>query len=621
MAAGHRGPGAQQALRRPEGPLRGEAGWSARSTASRSRSSRGRRWGWSANRGAARPPRPSSCLGWRIRGAAPCASRARICKPGHGGPEALPPLHPGGLPGPLRLPQPAHARERDHRGAADHQRVAPGPRGTQARGAAPRPGRAARPLRGPLPPRVLRRPAPAHRHRAGPRAVAQADRVDEPVSALDVSIRAQILNLLRDLQSQLQLSYLFIAHDLAAVAHMSHTIAVMYLGKIVETGDARTLANTPKHPYTAALFSAALPSHPEERREEIILPGEVPSPLRPPDGCQFHPRCPRVMERCSVEEPALAAMEAVGGLPPLRRGGGGPGPAGAPGRGGLARPVRERRSRPPRSGSASIREGCGPTRRVHWVACGIPATSCWSPAMSWAISPSPWPGPPPCSRPRLPPGPARPLPLPLRPGPGRPGARGRDRRAHAHGAAHRAGPAARIRDLNPGCHVCFFGLYAGLNAAYLLGRGADSFIAGEAEAPLVALVEALAAGGDWRAVPGVGSPGRPAPPTCHGPACPCRAARRCPRSAATSTSSATVASAWPATWRRAAAACTSAATARSRPCTAAASSPCRWRCSWPTPASRSRPAPATSPSAIRTSSTAPPTPSASPGRSTRSSRA
>ncbi len=133
--------------------------------------------------------------------------------------------------------------------------------------------------------------------------------LDEPVSALDVSIRAQILNLLRDLQSQLQLSYLFIAHDLAAVAHMSHTISVMYLGKMVETGDARTLANTPKHPYTEALFSAALPSHPNERREEIILPGEVPSPLRPPDGCRFHPRCPHVMERCSVEEPALATME------------------------------------------------------------------------------------------------------------------------------------------------------------------------------------------------------------------------------------------------------------------------------------------------------------------------
>jgi oligopeptide/dipeptide ABC transporter ATP-binding protein len=133
--------------------------------------------------------------------------------------------------------------------------------------------------------------------------------LDEPVSALDVSIRAQILNLLRDLQAELGLSYLFIAHDLAAVAHMSHTIAVMYLGKIVEEGEARTLARAPKHPYTEALFSAALPSHPDEKQEEIILPGEVPSPLNPPDGCRFHPRCPHAMARCAEEAPALAPVE------------------------------------------------------------------------------------------------------------------------------------------------------------------------------------------------------------------------------------------------------------------------------------------------------------------------
>jgi oligopeptide/dipeptide ABC transporter ATP-binding protein len=133
--------------------------------------------------------------------------------------------------------------------------------------------------------------------------------LDEPVSALDVSIRAQILNLLRDLQEQLGVSYLFIAHDLAAVAHMSHTIVVMYLGKIVEMGDAPTLARTPKHPYTEALFSAALPSHPDERRDEIILPGEVPSPLNPPSGCRFHPRCPHVMPNCAQYEPALKEHE------------------------------------------------------------------------------------------------------------------------------------------------------------------------------------------------------------------------------------------------------------------------------------------------------------------------
>src|SRR5260221_8718290 len=132
--------------------------------------------------------------------------------------------------------------------------------------------------------------------------------LDEPVSALDVSIRAQILNLLTDLQAELGLSYLFIAHDLSAVAHMIHTIAVMYLGKIVEHGEARTLARAPKHPYTEALFSAALPSHPDEKQEEIILQGEVPSPLNPPAGCRFHPRCPHAMARCGEAEPPLASV-------------------------------------------------------------------------------------------------------------------------------------------------------------------------------------------------------------------------------------------------------------------------------------------------------------------------
>ncbi len=129
--------------------------------------------------------------------------------------------------------------------------------------------------------------------------------LDEPVSALDVSIRAQILNLLRDLQQRLGVSYLFIAHDLAAVAHMSHTIAVMYLGQIVEWGPADLVAREPRHPYTQALFAAALPIDFDTPRAEPAVSGEVPSPLRPPDGCRFHPRCPHAMPHCATDPPAL----------------------------------------------------------------------------------------------------------------------------------------------------------------------------------------------------------------------------------------------------------------------------------------------------------------------------
>jgi len=132
--------------------------------------------------------------------------------------------------------------------------------------------------------------------------------LDEPVSALDVSIRAHIIRLLEDIQRRLGVSYLFIAHDLAAVSHLSQQTAVMYLGKLVEVADSLELCATPLHPYTKALFAASLPSHPDEPREEIVLSGEVPSPLNPPRGCHFHPRCPFVMPRCSEQEPELLEL-------------------------------------------------------------------------------------------------------------------------------------------------------------------------------------------------------------------------------------------------------------------------------------------------------------------------
>ncbi len=129
--------------------------------------------------------------------------------------------------------------------------------------------------------------------------------LDEPVSALDVSIRAQIMNLLKDLQTEYQVSYLLIAHNLATVRYMCHQVAVMYLGRIVELAEVQDLFSSPLHPYTKALMSAALPSHPDIQREEIDLPGEVPSPLNPPSGCHFHPRCQWAMDRCSIEDPQM----------------------------------------------------------------------------------------------------------------------------------------------------------------------------------------------------------------------------------------------------------------------------------------------------------------------------
>ena len=127
--------------------------------------------------------------------------------------------------------------------------------------------------------------------------------LDEPVSALDVSIRAQILNLLKRLQAQLGLAYVMISHDLAAARYLATRLAVMYAGKLVETGACDRVYTTPRHPYTEALLSAALPLHPSATRRRIVLSGEIPNPMNPPSGCRFHPRCPKAMPRCATEPP------------------------------------------------------------------------------------------------------------------------------------------------------------------------------------------------------------------------------------------------------------------------------------------------------------------------------
>ncbi len=132
---------------------------------------------------------------------------------------------------------------------------------------------------------------------------------DEPVSALDVSIQAQIVNLMQDLQKELKLTYLFIAHDLKVVEHISNRVAVMYLGKIAEIAEAEQLYSNPRHPYTRALLSAIPIPDPTHKSERIILQGDVPSPLNPPNGCFFNPRCPSVQDRCRSERPELSVMD------------------------------------------------------------------------------------------------------------------------------------------------------------------------------------------------------------------------------------------------------------------------------------------------------------------------